>query len=145
MSTGLPPVIGDMRTARPILTIGVSGLVAMAVVVAAGSYPTYRLAGTEGLRSMAAAAALSLVALLIGLLPIAWAWNSPPPERLKAMLISMAVRLAVVLVLSLAVVFSGWLHPAALLIWVAISYIAGLGGESAMLALTTHRSQRTPE
>jgi hypothetical protein len=134
-----------MRIARPILSIGLVGLAAVALVAAAGIYPTYRIVGVEGLWGLAAGAGASLVALLIGLVPTAWSLTRPAVERLKAMQISMAVRFVVVLVLALSLALSGWFHRGALLIWVGISYIAGLAGESVMLAMTLSRSERNPQ
>jgi hypothetical protein len=94
---------------------------------------------------MAAGIGVSLTATLVGLIPTAVAWNRPAVERLKALLLSSAIRLGVVLVLMLGLALSGWLEPKALLIWVAISYLASLGGESICHALRPHSSTRIPE
>jgi hypothetical protein len=134
-----------MRVARPILLIALTGLAAVMLVAAAGSYPTYRMVGVEGLWGLLAGAGASLVALLIGLLPTAWSLGRSAADRLKAMQISMAVRFVVVLILAVSLALSGWFHRGALLIWVGISYIAGLAGESVMLALTLSRSERNAE
>jgi hypothetical protein len=135
----------DMRAARPILALVLSSLAALALVAIAGAFPTYRLAGTAGLSAMGGGIAVAVVAMLAGLVPTAVAWERPAVDRIKAMLLTSAIRLGVVLVLMLAVALSGWLETAAFLIWVAIAYLASLAGESVYHAMTPHSSTRNSE
>ena len=135
----------DERPGRPILKIALSGLGAVAVVVAAGAYPTWRMAGAAGLVAMSSGAGASLLAMLGGLVPTALAWHGDAAKRTNAVLLSTAIRFALVLVMAVGLSLSGRIHVGALLIWVGISYIAVLAGESAMMVLLAHRPRSNEE
>jgi len=107
-------------------------MLALAVVVclmAVGYVPTRRLAGDEGLVAMAAGCGISLVASVIGAIPLvvrlgqAEGGKVDPAARVTAILMSMAVRLFVVLIVGVAAALSGLFPKAPLLVWMCVSYL----------------------
>lgn len=99
------------------LAIGIS-----LVLVVVGYWPTRRLAGLEAVYAQLAGCGISLVSSLIGVVPLAMVGEAKPQMALNAVLMAMALRLAVVVLLSLVVALSDWFAIEPLLIWVAISY-----------------------
>ena len=100
---------------------------AVAVVVgltAIGYLPTRRLAGEAGIPSMFAGCGIGLLsAACAGLLLVSVAAESPE-ARMKRSFAAMVVRLAVVVALAVAAVFSGLLSTQPLLFWIGIAYVA---------------------
>lgn len=95
----------------------------VAGLCALGLVPTRRLAGAEGVPAMVAGCAISFVsAALAGCLLIVVAAETPD-ARMKRSALAMAVRLAVVIVLGAAAVFSGEFSRAPLLFWIATTYV----------------------
>ena len=94
-----------------------------AIMIAVGYFPTKRLGGADAVVAMLAGCAISLVASVVGALPIVGASRAPGGAVVQAVLLSTGVRLMVVLVLALSAALSGWLERTPLLIWVAISYL----------------------
>jgi hypothetical protein len=90
-------------------------------------YPaTRRLGGEDAIPAMIAGCAIGIIASAIGALPVFFARRSSSREPLQGMLLSMALRLAAVVVLGLAVGLSGWFEIRPLLIWIALGYVATL-------------------
>lgn len=103
-------------------------LLAGAVVVlllAVGFVPTRRLAGQAGLSAMLAGCLVSLVASLVGTVPVLLARRRSHVEMVPAALAATATRLGVVVTLAAAVALSGVVASKPLLLWVVISH-AGL-------------------
>ena len=93
------------------------------VLLALGFQPTRRLAGSAGLPAMMAGCVISFAgALLAGLLLVVAAPASPN-ARMQTAFLAMLVRLAAVVALGAAAVFSGLFPRSPLLLWLAISYI----------------------
>lgn len=88
-----------------------------------GYLPTVRVAGEAAIPAMVAGGVLSLIASLAGSVPIWRARNKSPQETLPSMLGSIVLRLAVAIVLAVAVVLCRWFATKPLLIWMAISYV----------------------
>lgn len=108
---------------------------AVAVLVAAvGWLPTRRLAGAEGLTALLVACALCWLASALGGVPILLAARERPEETggpgrspgnaLSAVLGASLVRFVAVVGLAVAVVLSGLVAPAPLLLWTALGYLA---------------------
>jgi len=101
-------------------------VLAIAIVlalVALGFQPTRRLAGEVGLPAMVAGCLISLAAaLLAGGLLVAAA-PTTPHARMQSAFLAMLVRLAVVIALGAAAVFSGVFSRTPLLFWLATSYV----------------------
>jgi hypothetical protein len=92
-----------------------------------GYAPTRRLAGEEALPAMLAGCAIGVLASAVGAVPVMLARR--PGSRtapLQGMLVSMAARLAAVLVLGLAVGLAGWFETRPLLLWIGLGYVAQL-------------------
>ena len=101
----------------------VLGLVVAALIVALGYLPTKRLGGPGAVSAMLAGCAISLVASIVGSIPIIVASRGPGRQMPTAVMLSTALRLMVVLALALSAALSGWFERAPLLVWVAISYV----------------------
>lgn len=88
-----------------------------------GYLPTKQLAGVHSLGDMWVGIAISVIASLVGALPVAAA---DPEDKVKfplAVLMSTALRFLVVLTLALSLALSGLLDHRVMLVWVAISYL----------------------
>lgn len=90
-------------------------------------YPaTRRLGGEEAVPAMLAGCAIGIIASAVGALPVFFARRSSSRDPVQGMLLSMALRLAAVVVLGLAAGLSGWFEIRPLLIWIVIGYVATL-------------------
>ena len=96
----------------------------LAGLIAIGSYPTYRTGGSEAVIAMLAACGSSLVASLVGAVPILRAREKAPQEMLPAVMGSIVVRLGLAVVLAGALAWSQWFVIKPFLTWVAISHLA---------------------
>ena len=96
-----------------------------AAVLLIGYLPTRSLGGREAVKAMFAGCSVSLVASVLGGLPIALAPEGGK-SGLQAILASTALRFLVVLVLALAAALSGAFEPVPLLTWMGLSYVACL-------------------
>ncbi|MGB2986147.1 MAG: hypothetical protein WBE26_09720 [Phycisphaerae bacterium] len=113
-------------------------------VVLLGYLPTVRLGGTEALPGMLMGCGISLLASMIGAIPVVAAWRGPATKMPLAILMSTAVRFLVVLLLALSVALSGWFDRTPLLIWVALSYLLLLVADT-LYAVRLSASDRKSE
>ena len=95
-------------------------------LVLLGTPATRRLGGEDAIPAMIAGCAIGIIASSIGALPVFLARRSGAQDPLRGMLLSMALRLAAVVVLGLAAGLSGWFEIRPLLIWIAFGYVATL-------------------
>ena len=103
------------------LTVAVAIVLALCAI---GWLPTRRLAGADAVAAMLAGCAISLIAAaLAGWLLIVVAAETPE-ARMQRGFMAMVVRLAVVVVLGAAAVFSGELARQPLLFWIGAAYVA---------------------
>ncbi len=102
------------------------GLTAGIVVglMALGTFPTRQLAGDGALPAMAAGCLVSLVAALIGTVPVMLARGQAATNTVPSVLMSMVMRLGAVILLGVAAAWSGRFEIAPLLIWLMISHTA---------------------
>lgn len=108
-------------------------VVGAAVLIAlVGALPTRRLGGDEAIPAMIAGCAIGILASAAGGIPIARGRRtarSPdgtaadPAEKLKVMMLSMALRLTVVVALGAAASLSGEFERVPLLLWIALGYV----------------------
>ncbi len=121
------------------------GISTVAALVALGYVPTRRLAEQRGVNAMFVGCGISWIATLIGAAPICAAVRREPASQLNAVLMSTALRMFVVLILSLSMALSGWFEKGPLLVWVGIAYVVGLGVDTAyavrILNMSSSRSQ----
>ena len=102
------------------------GLAAAIVIglCAVGWLPTRRLSGAEGVTAMVAGCGISLLsASLAGWLLVVVSADTPQ-ARMRRGLLAMFVRVAVIVVLGLAVALSGEFARSPLLFWMATAYVA---------------------
>ena len=93
----------------------------VALVAAIGWKPTEQLAGGEGVKAMLVGCGLSLLASLLGALPVAFGDPSPTMATTWT-LAATAIRLAVAVLGAVVVLLSGRFAAAPLLLWVALSH-----------------------
>ncbi len=104
------------------------GTTALAAIL--GYFPTVRLSGPGAVGAMLAGCGASLAASLVGALPIALVRVGSPANVTMATTASMALRLLVVLAACLWLALSGWFERGPLLIWVGLSYLFLLIGDT---------------
>lgn len=104
------------------------GLMVMvtAALLLLGYAPTRRLGGEEAVPAMLVGCAISVVASVVGTLPVFLARNRPHLEAWTAAMVAMAVRLGIAIVLGVALALSGVFATKPLLIWVAVGHAAFL-------------------
>jgi hypothetical protein len=101
--------------------------VAIGIALVLLGYPATRRLGGEGaIPAMIAGCAIGILASAFGALPVFTSRRSGARDALQGMLLSMALRLAAVVVLGLAAGLSGWFEIRPLLIWIAFGYVATL-------------------
>jgi uncharacterized membrane protein len=102
-------------------------VVGAAVLIAlVGALPTRRLGGDEAIPAMIAGCAIGILASAAGGIPIARgrrAAETDPAEKLKVMMLSMALRLMAVVALGAAASLSGEFERVPLLLWIALGYV----------------------
>lgn len=103
-------------------------VVGVAVLIAlVGALPTRRLGGDEAIPAMIAGCAIGILASAAGGIPIARGRRrtaeTDPAEKLKVMMLSMALRLMVVVALGAAASLSGEFERVPLLLWIALGYV----------------------
>jgi integral membrane sensor domain MASE1 len=102
-------------------------VVGAAVLIAlVGALPTRRLGGDEAIPAMIAGCAIGILASAAGGIPIARGRRTAetdPAEKLKVMMLSMALRLMVVVALGAAASLSGEFERVPLLLWIALGYV----------------------
>lgn len=122
-----------------IVLVGVAALLALI-----GRAPTSRLGGSSGVDAMWMALALDVIASSLAGLPVTLARVHPRKEQVIAVTLgSLALRMALVVLLALAVVLAGEVHEKAFLLWVAIGYLALLPVDT-LHALRHTQSFRDP-
>ena len=93
------------------------------VLAAVGYLPTVRMAGGIGVTGMWYGIAVSLVAGLVGALPVAHAISQSNANVPIAVLLGTAVRFLLTLMLVVTLVFSGLVDRVAFVTWVGVSYM----------------------
>ena len=88
-----------------------------------GWIPTERLAGERGPAAMIAGGLTSLLASLLGTLPMARFSGGRPVDAVPVSLGTVAIRLILILFLTLGVAVSGLFATTPLLLWVVISHL----------------------
>jgi hypothetical protein len=115
--------MGSAARARRFLRFVAFAIAIVAAILALGFQPTRRLAGETGPWAMAAGCTISLVAALLAGWLVVIAAPATANARMQAAFLAMLVRLAVVVALGAAAVFSGMFSRSPLLFWLATSYV----------------------
>lgn len=106
-----------------VLQLLVLAVLLTVAMVAVGYVPTKRLGGPGAVTAMLAGCVISLVASVVGCIPIVLASRGPKQKMPPAVMLATALRFLVVLILALSAALSGWFERAPLLVWVGISYV----------------------
>jgi hypothetical protein len=119
---------------RRVVWLALAPILAVLAALAVGAMPTRTLGGGGAMAAMGVACGASILATVLGSLPVVWVARQDP-TRVPAMVMG-AVLLRMVLLAAIVgpiAAFSA-LPWRVLLLWVAISYLVALAGET--LALT---------
>ena len=102
-----------------------SGLAVLVTVgvAAVGWKPTQGMVGSGGIEAMLAGCGISLLASLLGALPVTWS-RGKGPQAVQMVLVAMVTRLGVVAILTTLMILSGRFLPMPLLLWVGLSHVA---------------------
>ncbi len=112
---------------------------AVLLALAVGFLPTRSLAGREGILAMAVGGGLSVLATILGSLPVVWA-AIRSPQHLPALGLGASLfRVVALAVLAVPITILAELPVRPLLIWVGISYLVGLFAEVIVLVLLIKR------
>jgi hypothetical protein len=111
---------------------------ATAALLLVGYGPTRNLAGPGAVWAMLAGCGIALVAGIAGAVPVVFGERPQGSEGPARALAAMALRLVVVVVLTLSAALSGWFELKPLLIWVAIAYLAQLAVETRFALKSLH-------
>ncbi|MDP6544708.1 MAG: hypothetical protein QGH60_12005 [Phycisphaerae bacterium] len=103
-----------------------------------GVYPTYRLAGLDGLAAQGAASIVVLLATSTSAMIIAKLATRGPTMAAMGLLLSGFVRLIVVVGATFAVMWMFDLPLLVLVLWMGLFYVAMLSGEVIWLARAIH-------
>lgn len=118
------------QPAKNFLILSALGVGTIALLLALGFVPTQRLGGSGAVQAMLIGCAVSLFGSLIGTIPMLASQRSTPQMLLQGQLFAMLTRMVIVMAAALSIALGGWFDRAALLIWVAISYMALLVPET---------------
>lgn len=113
---------GPHATLGPCKSFLALSLGTIAALGAVGLAPTRWLGGDGSLAAMAAGCTISLVAALLGTIPVFLARGKDPAGTVPAVMSAIALRLGVVILLGFVAIRSGWFEPAPLLIWLVLSH-----------------------
>ena len=133
-------MIAESSSSRMLQRFGklaLGGLVPLVLAGAVGGYITHQVAGGPGLRAMFAGCAVGLVGNWLGILPVVMVDSLVGRSGGLAVLLGTALRFLAALVLTPVLALSGWVLPAPFVVWVVVSYLAILLGETVMTVVLT--------
>ncbi|MEA2560951.1 MAG: hypothetical protein QOH06_2455 [Acidobacteriota bacterium] len=97
---------------------------AAVLIALVGALPTRRLGGEEAIPAMIAGCVIGALASAAGGIPVALGRKATDPGgRLKATMLAMSLRVAVVAALGTAAALSGEFERVPLLLWIALGYV----------------------
>jgi hypothetical protein len=112
--------------ARKYLFLAAAGVATALALALLGYFPTVRLAGSQALTGMLVGIGVSLLAGLLGAVPVGLTAVRAPQKVPQAVLLSTALRLVVVLALAASAILSGWFDRIVVGVWAGVSYLAVL-------------------
>ena len=108
------------------LRLAASSLGTACVLALLGYVPTVRASGTGVIDAMFVGIGISLLASLIGAVPVGLAAARAPQKITQAVLASTALRFLAVLALAAPLLLTAWFDRLVMGVWVGISYLAML-------------------
>lgn len=118
---------------------------ALAVLLAAivGISPTKARVGPEGLEAMSLACGLSLLATVLGSVPVAWAALRSPKQVKNLGYGASLFRLVILTLLASLAALLVDVHLKTFLLWLGISYLVALCAEVVFLVLLIRKAEAT--
>ena len=117
-----------------LVRLAAAGLVAVAVAGGVGAYPTWRLAGPEGLMAAAVGCGIAWLASVVGFIPGCVLMDRSPADAAKGFLAGSAIRFGAVVLFAAPVVVAGPLRRTPLLLWTGIAYMVVLAVDTVLVA-----------
>ncbi len=122
--------------------LSLAGLVPLMLVAIPGALLVARGSGSEALTAMFLGCAVGMVSNWFGTVPVALVDDLAGRDAGMAALLGTALRFLVVLMLAAPLALSGWVARTPFIVWVAISYLVVLFGETVMLVILTSNAKR---
>ena len=120
----------EPRAIHEFFRLVMGSIIGAVVLGAVGAWPTSRLAGTAGMISMAAGIGISVVASVVGAIPISMSRDPSPASRQVAFLGAIAARMFTTLALFAAMALAHVVDNTTLAIWTGVSYLVLLAIET---------------
>jgi len=143
MTVTSPIDLSNMSTskARYGIALIVAPTMAVLLAMAAGVVPTRSLGGHGAVTAMVVAGGMSVLATILGSIPVIWASLRSPEKVPTTALGATLLRVVLLGVMAAPVAAYGGLPLRALLLWVAISYLVALAAESVVVVLLIKRME----
>ena len=125
--------MGSSRTTR-VVQMAAAGLAAVAAVAGIGAYPTWRLAGSDGLVAAAVGCGIAWAAGVVGFIPGCVLLDRSPAAAAKGFLAGSAIRFGAAALFPAPVVAFAPLSRTPLLLWTGIAYMVVLAVETIIVA-----------
>ncbi len=125
--------------------LSLAGLVPLMLVAIPGAFLIARGSGPEALTAMFLGCAVGMVSNWFGTVPVALVDDLAGRDAGMAALLGTALRFLVVLMLAAPLALSGWVARTPFIVWVAISYLVVLFGETVMLVILTSNAKRAQQ
>lgn len=116
-------------------------VLAVLLAAAIGVSPTRARVGPDGVVAMAVACGLSVVATILGSVPVAWAALRSPKQVQTLGYGGSLFRLVVLTLLAVPALVLMDLHLRTFLLWLGVSYVVALGAEVVFLVLLIRRME----
>ena len=126
---------------RHVVRLAGAGLAAVVVAAGLGAWPTYRLAGADGLRAEAIGCAVAWIAGVVGFVPGCLRIDHSPAVAARAFFAGSVIRFMVAATLGVPIVLSGWVQRTPLLLWIALGYLAVLFVDTAIVVRLLRTSE----
>jgi hypothetical protein len=116
-------------------------VLAVLLAAAVGAAPTRARVGPDGLVAMGVACGLSVVATILGSIPVAWAALRSPKQVQTLGYGASLFRLVILTLLAVPALVLMDLHLRTFLLWLGVSYVVALGAEVVFLVLLIRRME----
>ena len=131
----------DRGAGRGLAWTAIAVVLGGCLVAAVGYAPTGARGGPDAVRAMVVGVGVSIVACLLGLVPVVLKRRGDHVAMSRAMMTGMTLRLMATILMVVALTLSGGIAVRPLLLWVAISYVLLLAVD--VIGVATHLRRRT--
>jgi hypothetical protein len=125
--------------------LALAGSAPLLIVGVVGAYVTHQVAGGPGLKAMLVGCAVGLAGNWAGAVPVAMVDDLASRSGGLAVLLGTAIRFLAALTITPVLALSGWVAVNPFVIWVALSYLVILFGETIATVLMTRAERGSHE